>query len=166
MNLFRLFLPIAALVLAPFSLRAQDAHGHDHSDTPEWADLFGDASLAVVWQSAAASAERTTAALGRDELEGIADWAETIHLAAHALMDQVEEGDPGRKRRLHAALAQAAEIADEVLDGAQHGELDRTERAFRRLNSAVMLARMRLPKSVTEAPAAEPRFAKAGEHAH
>ena len=166
MKSFRILLTAAALSLVPSSAIAQANHGHEHSSEPEWAELFGDASLPTVWLSASKSTEHITAALKAGKLDGVADWAETIHLAAHALMDQVEESDAAKKLRLNAVLGQAAEIADEVLDGARHGEMDRTARAFKRLNSAVMLIKTRLPKTVTEGASMAPRFAEAGAHSH
>ena len=166
MKSVRILFTVAALSLVPSSAIAQADHGHEHSSEPEWAELFGDASLPTVWLSASQSSEHIAAALKAGQLEGVADWAETIHLAAHALMDQVEESDAAKKLRLNAVLGQAAEIADEVLDGAQHGEMDRTARAFKRLRSAVMLTKMRLPKTVTEGTADAPRFAQAGGHSH
>jgi hypothetical protein len=130
----------------------------------EWFELFGGASLPVVWQSATASAEKITEALAAGKGEGIADWAETIHLASHALIDQVDLLEEERKKRIDAALTQAAKLADEVLDGAQHNETAQTAAAFKRLQAALNLAKMRLPKEITEAPAQTPRFAKAGKH--
>jgi hypothetical protein len=133
-------------------------------DAPEWAELFGDASLPVVWQSAQASTERIAAALAAQRMDGVADWAETIHLAAHALMDQVRLPDAERQKRLSAALRQAAMLADEVLDAAQHEEATRAAAAFKRLSSALTLAQHGLPKDITASPAGEPRFAKASAH--
>jgi hypothetical protein len=133
---------------------------------PELAGLFGGASLPVVWQSASAASEKIAAALAGRKLDGVAGWAETIHLAAHALEDQVTLDDPERARRLHAALRQAAKIADDVLDGANHNEFERAADAYRRLNSALMLAKLRLPKEIVDAPPQQVRFADAAEHAH
>jgi hypothetical protein len=148
------------------ALVAQAAPGSDHShdEKPEWAELFGGASLPVVWQSVTASAEKITAAVAAKKSEGVADWAETIHLASHALIDQVKLPDAERKKRLDAALEQAAKLADEVLDGANHNETDKTADAFKRLQSALTLAKARLPKEVTEAAPETPRFAKAPKH--
>jgi hypothetical protein len=158
---------IAVSCLLSFSLMAEAGeHGHDHTGQPEWAELFGDASLPTVWLSVAESAKRINAALENDSLDGVTDWAETIDLAAHALIDQVSVGEDGSERRLHAALEHAAQLADEVLDGAQHVELASTERAFKRLYSAVHLIGLRLPKSIAEGTADQPRFAEAGAHEH
>lgn len=131
---------------------------------PEWADLFGDAPLPVVWQSMTAAAARAAAALGAPKLDGVADMAETIHLGAHALSDQVQDADAEKKKRLTAALTQAAKIADELLDAAQHGEPDVAKEALRRINAALALARSRLPQEITAAAPATPRFAKAPKH--
>jgi hypothetical protein len=127
---------------------------------PEWAELFGDASLAVIWQSAAAVGEKITAGLAERKLAGIADWAETIHLAAHALVDQVKLEDSERTKRLHGALNQTAKIADDVLNHASHAAPDETAAAHQRLKSALALAKLRLPKAIVEAPAQTPRFVK------
>lgn len=143
---------------------AHAAHDHADGDQPEWAELFGDASLPVVWQSATASSERITTALGARTTGGVAGWAETIHLAAHALIDRVKLDDTERKKRLDAALGQAAKIADEVLDAAQHNEYERASVAFKRLQSALTVAKTRLPKEIVDAPAETPRFASAPEH--
>jgi hypothetical protein len=163
MKILQLLTAIAALALASVG-SAAPGHDHSHEETPEWAELFGDASLPIVWQSITASAEKITATVTTQKSEGVADWAETIHLAAHALIDQVELPDIGRKKRLDAALAQAAQLADEVLDAAQHDEIDHLAAAYKRLQSALLLAQSRLPKEITEASPETPRFAKAGEH--
>lgn len=141
-------------------------HGHDHSGEPEWAELFGGASLSTVWLSAEESAKRIDAALNQGNLEEVPGWAETIHLAAHALIDQVVVDDDGKRRRLHAALEHAAQLADDVLDGAQHAETSRSEQAFKRLSSALALAASRMPPAVVDGPSEQPRFAEAGAHAH
>src|SRR6266487_3536085 len=62
---------------------------------PEWTGLFGGAPLPLVWQSASAASEKIAAALAEKKLDGIPDWAETIHLASHALQSQakVSEAD-------------------------------------------------------------------------
>jgi hypothetical protein len=143
---------------------AAPASDHSHDEKSEWADVFGGASLPVVWQSMTASSERITAAIAAKKPDGIADWAETIHVAAHALIDQVKLPDAERKKRLDAALEQAAKLADEVSDAASHNEPDRMAEAFRRLRSALALAQSRLPKEVTEAATETPRFAKAAPH--
>ncbi len=157
---------LTALVMGVTLSGIQAAPGHDHAadEQPEWAELFGDASLPVVWQSALAAAERIAAAVAARKSDGVAAWAETIHLATHALIDRVELPDPGRQLRLEAALEQAARLADEVLDGAQHHEPELMAEAFRRLQSALALSRIRLPKEIAEAAPETPRFANAPAH--
>lgn len=132
---------------------------------PEWAELFGDASLAVIWQSAWTASEKIAEALAERKLAGIADWAETIHVAAHALVDQVKLDDNERTKRLHGALNQTAKIADDVLNHASHNEPDETAAAHQRLKSALALAKLRLPKVIIEAPAQTPRFVKSNPSA-
>jgi hypothetical protein len=165
MKSFRLLLALAAAaVLVGHVVHAGPAGpGHSHGE-PEWAVLFGDASLPVVWQSATAAAEKINAALTAKKMDGIPDWAETVHLAAHALSDQVKLPNAEAKKRLDAALGQAAKIADEVLDGAQHNEAAKTAAAFKRMQSALTLAKTRLPKEITEAAPQTPRFATARKH--
>ncbi|MGH7960001.1 MAG: hypothetical protein ACREH8_23705, partial [Opitutaceae bacterium] len=70
----------------------------EKKDAPEWAGLFGGASLPVVWQSASAANEKIAAAVAAKKLDGVADWAETIHLASHALEDQVKITDAERAK--------------------------------------------------------------------
>lgn len=160
---------LAFLVAAwPAALHAAEAPGQT-AEKPEWAELFGDAPLPVVWQSADAAAKHIGTALAAGKFDGVADWAETIHLAAHALADQVKLPDAEAKKRLDAALTQAAKIADAVLDGAQHAEAATTAAAFKRLQAALALAQIRLPREITTAAAQTPRFAKAKQpdaHAH
>lgn len=166
----RLIIPVLLAMFFAANAPASAGGDHAHGETPEWAELFGDASLPVVWQSTTAAAEKIAAALATRQLAGVADWAETIHLAAHALIDQVKLTDANRKQRLDAALEQAAKLADEVLAGAQHSEVDQTAAAFKRLQSAIILTKTRLPKEITDAPPQTPRFAEApkheGEHKH
>lgn len=126
-------------------------------DAPEWAAQFGGASLAVVWQTAATANEKIATALAARKLDGVAEWAETIHLAAHAIEDQVKLDDRERRKRLTGALNQAAKIADDVIEGARHNEMDTTDAHYRRLKSALAVAKLRLPKEITGAPEAEKR---------
>jgi hypothetical protein len=135
------------------------------SDAPEWAELFGGASLPVVWQSAQAAASRIHAAIKAKTFDGVADWAETVHLASHALDDQVKLGDAERQKRLNGALEQAAKIADDVLDAGNHQEGEKLADSFRRMSAALRLAAIRLPKEITDAPPQQVRFANAAGHA-
>ena len=163
MKLRKFIIALAAFCL-PLGASAAPGHDHSHDAKPEWAELFGDASLPAVWQSTTASIENISTALAAKKMDGVADWAETIHLASHALLDQVKLPDAERQKRLDGALKQAAKLADEVLDGANHHEPDQTAAAFKRLQAAITLAKARLPKEITEAAAAAPRFAKALKH--
>lgn len=132
---------------------------------PEWAEVFGDASLAVIWQSAWAASERITAALVDRKLAGIASLAETVHVAAHALVDQVKLDDSERNKRLHGALNQTARIADDVITHANHDKPDETAAAHRRLKSALALVKLRLPAAIIEAPPQTLRFVKSANTA-
>lgn len=154
----------AAFFLAAFAPAAPEDKPHAHDRQPEWAEVFGGASLPVVWQSLSAATDRASSVLAARKLDGVADMAETIHLASHALADQVKLDDGEKKKRLDAALTQAAKIADELLDAAQHSEPDAASAALRRIQAAVSLARSRLPREITDAPAETPRFAQAPKH--
>jgi len=160
MKLTMLFTLIAASTLA-LGAPAAPAKDLSQDPKPEWAELFGGASLPVVWQSLTASADLISKAVAAGRAEGVPDWAETLHLASHALADQIRLPDAERMKRLKAALGQAAKLADEVLDAANHNQTEKLADSFRRLQSALALARSRLPKEVTEAAPATPRFAKA-----
>lgn len=157
------------LIAAPGQGHGHDAghaHGHGSADKPEWHALFGDASLPVVWRSATASRDQIETALTAGKLDDVASRAETIHLAAHALADQVKTPDEATHQRLAAALAQAAKLADDVLDAAQHGNVRSATNAFSRLKSALTVAAGRLPAEVLESSAvALPRFAVPPAHA-
>jgi hypothetical protein len=146
---------------------AGHAHGHGSAAKPEWSPLFGDAPLPVVWRSATAARDNIEAALAAQKLAGVAAWAETIHLAAHALADQVKTPDEAAHKRLAAALAQAAKLADEVLDAAQHNNARAATSSFTRLKSALLVAQGRVPAELLEAAAAPdvaPRFAAEPAH--
>jgi hypothetical protein len=132
---------------------------------PEWAELFGGATLPVVWQSVSAASEKIDAALAARKFTGVADWAETIHLGSHALEDQVKVPDAERAKRLKGAFEQAAKIADDVLDAANHKKLENAVEAQRRLKSALTLAKTRMPKEILDAPNQEVRFAKGSGYA-
>jgi hypothetical protein len=121
---------------------------------PEWTELFGGASLPVIWQSIEAAAAKANTALAAGRTTGVATWAETVHLGAHALVDQVTPEDPERAKRLHAVLEHAARLADEVIAAAGRKEIDLAAAAHRRLLSALALARLRLPPAITNAPPA------------
>jgi hypothetical protein len=170
MNIQRLILALLAVgLILPASAaekKASPAEVAQKGDVPEWAELFGGASLAVVWQSASAASDKIAAALAGGKLEGVADWAETIHLAAHALSDQVKLDEADRAVRLKGSLAMAARIADDVLEGANHKEIDEAADAYRRLRSALLLAQSRLPKPIVDAPPQEVRFASGAVNGH
>jgi len=157
---------LAIAALAADQKKEQPAKAENKAHTAEWAGLFGGASLPVVWQSASAANGKIAAAIAAKKLDGVADWAETIHLASHALEDQVKLPDVERAKRLKSTLEMAAKIADDVLDGANHNEVDQTADAHRRLSSALALAKSRLPKEILDAPPQSLRFAKASGHAH
>lgn len=119
---------------------------------PEWAELFGGASLPTVWQSARAAVEKIATALAAQDLSVVPPLAETAHLAAHALLDQVKLDDPERQKRLHATLAHAAQLADDVMAAARHNDSAKLGDAFPRLQAALQLAARRLPKEIVTAP--------------
>ena len=71
---------LALLALAAGSLACaadqadQKASPEKAKKPPEWAGLFGDASLPLVWQSASAASDKTAAALAEKKLDGIPDF--------------------------------------------------------------------------------------------
>lgn len=169
MKNIRVLLTILASGLLPLGAFAAPGGDHAHDKQPEWAALFGGASLPAVWQSLGAASDRIATSLAAGKLDGVADMAETIHLGAHALVDQVKLDDKETKKRLDAALAQAARIADDILNAAQHGDVAATASAHRRAQAALALAQARLPKEIVDAPPQSPRFGTApkhGDHAH
>jgi hypothetical protein len=113
------------------------------------------------------ASEKIAAALAAKKLDGVADWAETIHLAAHALEDQIKIDDAERAKRLIGALEQAAKIADDVLDGANHNESGESRRgAYAASRPRSHWRRAGLPKEIVDAPKQAVRFAKSAGHAH
>ncbi len=122
------------------------------SDVNEWDKLFRGVALPAVWQSAQAALAKLDGALQAKNWQEVAEEAEKIHLAAHALDDQVKLGDIERQKRLRGALRQAAKIADDVIDAAEHKEPEKLAEAFRRLNAAMRLTALRLPKEIADAP--------------
>ena len=165
MKIHRILASLFAFTAALLALSTQAAE-EKKAKAPEWAELFGGASLPVVWQSASAASEKIDAALLAKKLDGVADWAETIHLASHALEDQIKIDDAERAKRLKGAFEQAAKIADDVLDAANHNEMDKAVDAQRRLKAALALAKARMPKEILDAPKQDVRFAKSAGHAH
>lgn len=165
MKIHRILVSLFAFTTASLALSTQAAE-EKKAKAPEWAEPFGGASLPVVWQSASAASEKIDAALAAKKLDGVADWAETIHLASHALEDQIKVDDAERAKRLKGAFEQAAKIADDVLDAANHNEPEKAADAQRRLKSALALAKTRMPKEILDAPKQEVRFAKSAGHAH
>lgn len=153
-----------ALALASTAVAAQEktappAPTAPKNDAPEWAEVFGGASLATVWQSATAAAEKLAAALAAQDLPAVPPLAETAHLAAHALLDQVKLDDPERQKRLHATLEHAAQLADDIMDAARRNDSAKLGDAFPRLQAALQLAARRLPQEIVTAPPQPPRFA-------
>jgi len=165
MKIHRILASLFALTAALLALSTQAAE-EKKAKAPEWAELFGGASLPVVWQSVSAASEKIDAALAAKKLDGVADWAETIHLGSHALEDQIKIDDAERAKRLKGAFEQAAKIADDVINAANHNEMDKAADAQRRLKSALALAKARMPKEILDAPKQDVRFAKSAGHAH
>lgn len=131
---------------------------------PEWAALFGDASLPVVWQSAAAASEKIATALADKKLEGIPDWAETIHLASHALQTKAKVDEVDRQADIVDAFRLAARIADDVTAQAWAGNVDKTNSAYQRVKLALAIAQRNLPKEIVSGPPQAVRFAKKERH--
>ena len=127
---------------------------------PEWDALFGGAALPLVWQSATAASEKITAALAEKKLEGIPDWAETMHLASHALESQVKVDDPDRQATLADAFRLSARIADDIIAGARADDGARTTEAHNRLKLVLAIAQRYLPKEILNAPPQPVRFAR------
>src|SRR5688572_5041624 len=150
MKTHRILSFLVAVLIPSLAIPAFGAE-QNKEKAPEWAELFGGASLPVVWQSASAASNKIDAAIAAKKLDGIADWAETIHLASHALEDQVKVPDAERAKRLKGAFEQAAKIADDVLDAANHNEPEKAADAQRRLKSALALAKNRMPKEILDA---------------
>ena len=117
----RIVLALLALAAASLSCAADQADPKVSTEKakkpPEWAGLFGDASLPLVWQSAAAASDKIAAALAEKKLDGIPDWAETIHLASHALQSQAKADTPERQANLSDAFRLSARIADDITAG-------------------------------------------------
>lgn len=122
------------------------------AEAPEWDKQFRGVTLPAVWQRAQAALAKIEAGLATKAYADVAVQAETIHLAAHALDDQVKLEDRERQKRLRGALSQAAKIADDVIEAAERKAPDELAEAFRRLSAAMRLAGMRLPKEITAAP--------------
>jgi hypothetical protein len=161
-----LFASTVALTATAAEKANAPAKAEKKDKAPEWAELFGGASLPVVWQSVSAASEKIDAAIAAKKLDGVADWAETIHLGSHALEDQIKLDDAERAKRLKGAFEQAAKIADDVINAANHNEADQAADAQRRLKAALALGKTRMPKEILDAPKQEVRFAKSGGHAH
>jgi len=140
----------------------------EHSD--EWREHYGDASLPLVWKSLLAAQDALLDGLGRGEnLPGLTRYAETIHLTAHALLDQVVLPQAIERQRLDAALAQTAALADALLEPLHHGDRHAAHATFSRLSSAIGVLKIRLSEQVqteAEALADEPIFAPAPTHDH
>jgi hypothetical protein len=157
---------VAVLALATTSLAVAADQTNKSPTTekakkpPEWASLFGDASLPVIWQSATAASEKIAAALEAKKLEGIPDWAETVHLASHALQSQVKVADADRQADLTDAFRLSARIADDITAGAWAEDVTKTSDAYQRAKLALAIAKRSLPKEIVEAPPQAVRFAK------
>jgi len=140
----------------------------EHSD--EWREHYGDASLPLVWKSLLAAQDALRDGIDRAEaLPGLTRYAETIHLTAHALLDQVALPQPAEQQRIEAALAQTAALADALLEPLHHGEQLASRATFSRLSSAIGVVKLRLPESVqhqAEQTPEEPIIAPAPAHDH
>lgn len=127
---------------------------------PEWAELFGGVPLPAVWQSAAAASDKISAALAEKKFDGIPDWAETIHLASHALQSEAKATTDERQANLTDAFRLSARIADDVTAAAWAGDVTKTDRAYQRMKLALAIAQRSLPNEIVAAPAQTLHFAK------
>lgn len=168
MKIPRIVFALLALAAASYACAAnqtdQKAPVEKTKKPPEWAGLFGDASLPVVWQSAAAASEKIAAALADKKLDGIPDWAETIHLASHALQSQAKTDTPERQANLSDAFRLSARIADDITAGAWGNDVAKTNDAYQRAKIALAIAQRSLPNEIVSAPPQTVRFAKKERH--
>jgi len=138
----------------------------EHSD--EWREHYSNASLPLVWKSLLAAQDALLDGLGKaDNLAGLTRYAETIHLTAHALLDQVSLPRPAEQQRIEASLAQTAALADALLEPLHHSELLAAQATLSRLSSAIGVLKIRLPDQVqsqAEQLADEAIFAEAPAH--
>jgi len=140
----------------------------EHSD--EWREHYGEASLPLLWKSLLAAQDALIDGLGRsDDLPEFTRYAETIHLTAHALLDQVVLPQPSEQQRLNASLAQTAALADTLLEPLHHNDRPAAHATFSRLTSAIGVLKIRLPELLqnqAEQLDEEPSFAPAPAHTH
>jgi len=140
----------------------------EHSD--EWREHYNDALLPLVWKSLIAAQDALLDGLGRGEdLPALTRYAETIHLTAHALLDQVLLPQVMERQRLDAALAQTAALADTLLEPLHHSDRHAAHATFSRLASAIGVLKIRLPDEIQHQAAQlseEPIFATAPAHDH
>jgi len=140
----------------------------EHSD--EWREHYGEASLPLLWKSLLAAREALLDGLGRGEdLASLTRYTETIHLTAHAFLDQVTLPQTLEQQRLEAALAQTAALADTLLEALHHSDRHAAHAAFSRLASAIGVVKIRLPEDIqtqAERLADAPIFAPAPAHDH
>jgi hypothetical protein len=164
MKALRILAGLLVLATASFVSAAESAAAKDSAKKekgpPEWAELFGNASLPVVWQSATAASEKIAAALADKKVDGIPDWAETIHLACHALQSQAKVENADRQADLADACRLAARIADDVTAAAWANDVAKTNTAHQRVKLALAIAQRNLPKDIVDAPPQAVRIAK------
>ena len=157
---------LALLALAAGSLACaadqadQKASTEKAKKPPEWAGLFGDASLPLVWQSASAASDKIAAALAEKKLDGIPDWAETSPPASHPMQSQAKADTPERQANLSDAFRLSARIADDITAGAWSNDVTKTNDAYQRAKVALAIAQRSLPKEIVAAPPQAVRFAK------
>lgn len=151
MNSLRILAVLFALSLLPGATAAAGGKAEKaatKTPAPEWAEQFGNMPLAGIWRTASEALAKIETAISAQRLDGIAEWAETVHLAAHALEERVTLEDAERAKRLKGALRTAAKIGDDVIDAAGHKNADQAAEAVRRLTSAWKLATSRLPQEI------------------
>jgi hypothetical protein len=158
MKSLRLLVGLLTLTVASFTLAADSAK--KEKGPPEWAELFGNASLPLIWQSATAASEKIAGALAEKKVDGIPDWAETIHLASHALQSQAKVENPDRQADMADAFRLAARIADDVTAAAWANDVAKTNVAYQRVKLALAIAARNLPKDIVNASPETVRFAK------
>lgn len=168
---FRL-LAVALAALAPLALRAHEdqpkpAHGDHAHGVPVSYE-----TAASAWAAISRMGAELESLVGAKQLDGVHGQTEALAGAFKALVEKSGELSADKKKRLAAAVRQAATMADHLHDAADGAEQKRAEGELKKLRAALSLVEAQLSaavlKAAKEQPAPESHGAvgHGGDHAH
>ena len=146
----RLF-AVALAALVPLALRAHEdqpkpAHGEHAHGAPA-----GYETAAGAWAAISRTATELESLVGAKQLDGVHGQTDALTGAFKALVEKSGDLSADKKKRLDAAVRQAATMAANLHDAADGAEQKRAEGELKKLKAALSLVEAQLPAAVLKA---------------